>query len=79
MVAAEKGSVLLEAVSDDATSALLTTRGQGMDRALEAIEDVLLAAHHDLERLVVIVPAVFTCRHIGLFVLLKLVSFKDVP
>jgi hypothetical protein len=38
MLAAEKGAVLLEAVSDDADAAVLAGRRQRMDRAFEAVE-----------------------------------------
>jgi hypothetical protein len=59
MVAAEEGAVLFKSVSDDATAAMIAFRGKGMDRTLKTIKDVLLAAHDDCERLVVVVSAIF--------------------
>jgi len=63
--AAEHRSVGFDAVTDDRASAVLTARRQGMDRALERVERVLLASGHDLERLVVLVSADLAGRHRG--------------
>src|SRR6185295_1775204 len=53
----------LDAVADDAAAAVLATRRQGVDRALEAVEDVGRTLHHHLEGLIVVVSADFTSRH----------------
>src|SRR5262245_50554380 len=57
--AAEDGAVLLDAVADDAAAAMSALRRQRVNGALERIEGVLVVAHRDRERLVVIVAADF--------------------
>ena len=42
MIAAKEHSATLEAVADDARSAVLASGGQRMDGALEAVEGVVL-------------------------------------
>src|SRR5262249_39536201 len=55
--AAEHLSPGLDAVPDDLAPAVLARRGQPVDGALEAVEDVVIAAVDDLEGLVVLVAA----------------------
>src|SRR4051812_10279278 len=57
--AAEHAIADLEAVADDAAVAMAALWGEGVDRALEGIEEVGFAAQRDLERLVVFVSANF--------------------
>src|SRR5262249_45221205 len=52
----------LHAVADDPAAAVVAARGEGVDRALEAVERVGGAVDH-LERLVVVVAADFAARH----------------
>src|SRR5438132_9889070 len=61
-------------MADDFASAMLTFRSQVMNSALEAIEVMGNAVHHNFERLVILVPAHFTSIHKPsfLFVLLLL-------
>ena len=56
-------SVLLDPVSDHAAVAVRTMRRQRVDRALEAVEGVMLTFDHNLKRLVVFVLANFACSH----------------
>ena len=63
MLAAEECTRLLEAVADDAGSAMRAHRGECVDRAFEAIKDVGLTVVNYLKRLVVIVPTGFADCH----------------
>ena len=63
MDAAINAAVLLHAVSDDFAAAVRADRRQSVDRALKAVERVMLSAHHHLEGLVILVFANFACRH----------------
>src|SRR5690606_34323642 len=63
--AAEEPAVDLGAVADDLAPAVLADRRHEVDGALEAVEGVALARRHHLERLVVVVAADLTLRHIG--------------
>lgn len=63
MHAAEDAVFFFHSVADDPGSALGTFRRERADRAFEAIEDVFLAFHRDLERFVVVVSADFALRH----------------
>jgi hypothetical protein len=65
MLATIKCAPLLQAVSDDANSAMIAGRCERMNGAFEAIKSMRLAAHGDLKRLVVVVAAGFTCSHDG--------------
>jgi hypothetical protein len=53
----------LDAVSDDPATAVSADRRQLLDRAFEAIEDVLFARRDYLERQVIIVATNFTLGH----------------
>src|SRR5262245_59052815 len=55
----------LVAVPQDPAAAMLAGGGQGMDRALEAVENVRLTIHLHVEGLVVFVAAHFALRHAG--------------
>ena len=78
MIAAKEGSVFFEPMPNDATFAMTASRCQGMDGAFEAIENVLLAGHNDFKRLVIVVSAVFTCRHVGLLIGMRVTkSFQN--
>jgi hypothetical protein len=50
-------------VSYNARSTVLACRRQGVNCALETIERVRFAVHHNLKRLVVVIAAGFACRH----------------
>jgi hypothetical protein len=50
-------------MTDDFAPAVIAFRSDHMDRTLEAVEDVCFVLKPDLERLVVIVSAVFTLGH----------------
>jgi hypothetical protein len=67
VVAAIIGAILFKAVSDDARSAMLARRRQGMNCALETIERVRFAVHHNLKSLVIVIAASFACRHFSSF------------
>src|SRR5687768_2547332 len=56
--AAEILAARLHAVTDDPALAMVASRREHVDRALEAVEDVRLSVHDDRERLVVAVSAV---------------------
>jgi hypothetical protein len=64
--AAENPAFFLDTVSDDATAAVRTVRGERMDRALEAVESMGLASDDYFEILVIAIPADFTCSNNGL-------------
>ena len=59
-------SVRLDAVADDAALAVRARRSEYMDRALEAVEGMLLSALGDQEGLVVVVAADLTLSHCAL-------------
>src|SRR6188768_2854291 len=63
MVAAEHAAVRFQPVADDAHLAMLAGGRELVDRALEAVEGVALAALRDLECLVVVVTAGITLGH----------------
>jgi hypothetical protein len=65
MLATIKCAPLLQAVSDDANSAMIAGWCERMNGAFEAIKSMRLAAHGDLKRFVVVVAAGFTCSHDG--------------
>jgi hypothetical protein len=65
--AAENLTVRFNAVSDNPAVAVGTNRRQRVDRALEAIEGVMLPAHDYFERLVILIFANFTCSHTQIF------------
>src|SRR5215510_336331 len=54
----------LDAMPDDPAAALRADRGQLLDRAFEAVEDVLPARRDHLEGQVIIVAANFTLSHV---------------
>src|SRR5262249_55553889 len=54
-----------DAVSQDAAAAVRARRREIVDGALEAVVHVRLAVHHDLEALVVLVPADVAACHVG--------------
>jgi hypothetical protein len=56
----------LQAMPDDPAAAMSASRRQGMDRALKAVKRVALAVHHDLEGLVILIAANFTCSHLDI-------------
>ena len=63
MDAAEDFASLLHAVTDDPALAVRANRCQRVDRALEAIEGVVLAANNHLKGLVIFIFTNFTCSH----------------
>ena len=50
-------------MTDDFAPAVIAFRSYHMDRTLEAVEDVRFVFEPDLERLVVVVSAMFTLGH----------------
>jgi len=58
-------------MADDLASAMRAGRGQGMDGALKAVEDMRLPGDLDFERFIIVVPADFAFRH-GSFSLWRL-------
>ena len=65
MSAAIHLSVGLDAVSDDPALAVRTPRREQVNRALETVEGMGLAAARDLKRLVIVVAADFAPGHGG--------------
>jgi hypothetical protein len=63
MDATENLSVGFNAVSHDPALAMRANRRQRMDRALEAIEGVMLPANDYFKRLVIFIFANFACSH----------------
>ena len=63
MNAAEDFAVGFYTVPDDPAIAVWTDRRQRVDRALEAIECVMLSGYDHFKRLVIFVLANFACRH----------------
>jgi hypothetical protein len=61
--ATENLSVRFDAMSDDPAVAMRANRRQRVDRALEAIEGVMLSGNDYFEGLVIFVLANFTCSH----------------
>jgi len=61
--ATENLSVRFDAMSDDPAVAMRANRCQRVDRALEAVEGVMLPANDYFERLVILIFANFTCSH----------------
>jgi hypothetical protein len=66
MDTAEDLARLLHAVSDDPAVAVRANRRQRMDRALEAVEGVVLAGNDHFKRLVIFILANFAFSHISL-------------
>jgi hypothetical protein len=60
---AVKGAVRLDAVADDLATAVVADRRELVDRALEAVEDVVVARGDDLKRQVVVIAAYLTLGH----------------
>jgi hypothetical protein len=54
----------LHAMADDLAPAMFASRGQSVDRTLEAIEGVRATAHDHLEGFVVVIAADFALRHL---------------
>jgi hypothetical protein len=63
MDATEDLSIGFHAMSDDPAVAVRANRCQRMDRAFEAIEDVMLAGNDHFKRFVIFIFANFTCSH----------------
>lgn len=63
MDATEDLASLLHSMSDDPALAVRANRGERVDRALEAIEGVMLAGHDHFERLVILIFTNFACSH----------------
>ena len=55
--------VRFASVSDDLAAAMAAGRGELVNRALEAVEDVSFAGGDHLERLMIVVAADFTLSH----------------
>jgi hypothetical protein len=71
-------SVLLDAMTDDSTTAMVALRRQGMDRAFEGVEGARSLGGSYLERLVVLVSAHVTgCHDQGLQ--FRVLISRDVP
>ena len=63
MNATEDFSVGFHTVPNDSTIAMWADWCQRVDRALEAIEGVMLAGYDHFKRLVIFIFANFTCSH----------------
>src|SRR5690606_23797361 len=63
---AEHAAILLHAMADDAAGAMLAAWCHRLDRAFEAVEGHGSPGHHNVERLVVVVPALSAACHGGL-------------
>jgi hypothetical protein len=63
MGAAVHGPVRLDAMADDAATAVLARRGERLDGAFKAIEGVHGASHGDLKGLIILIAAGFAPRH----------------
>ncbi len=63
MDAAEDFAALLHAVPNNPAVAVWANWRERMNRALETIEDVMLAGHNHFERLVILIFANFACSH----------------
>ncbi len=66
MDTAEDLARLLHAVSDNPAVAVRANRRQRVDRALEAVEGVVLAGNDHFKRLVIFILANFAFSHISL-------------
>lgn len=62
--AAVNAIAFLHIVADDAAAALSALGREGMDGALEAVENMLLAFHDHFKRFLIIVSANFALSHI---------------
>ena len=51
------------AMADDFAATMTALRREDLDRALEAVKDMLLPLGQDLEGFIVVVPAQLTFRH----------------
>jgi hypothetical protein len=67
MNAAEDFAVGFHTVPNDSTIAMRADWCQRVDRALEAIECVMLAGYDHFKRLVIFIFANFACSHTQLF------------
>jgi hypothetical protein len=67
MNAAEDLSVGFNAVPDNPAIAMRANRGECVDRALEAVERVVLAGDHNFKRLVIVVFANLAFSHTQIF------------
>ena len=67
MDAAEDLSVGFNTVPDNPAVTVWTHRRQRMDRALEAVEGVMLPGDHNFKRLVIVVFANFAFSHTQIF------------
>jgi hypothetical protein len=63
MGAAVEGAIDFYPVADNAAAAVMTGRGQGSDRAFEAIEGMGLPSHDNLKGLIVVVATPLTLGH----------------
>ena len=63
MRAAKYSAAVFNAMTDDFAPAVIAFRSYHMNRTLEAVEDVGFVLEPDLERLVVVVSAMFTLGH----------------
>jgi hypothetical protein len=61
--AAIKGATRFDTVSDDLAAAMIANGRELVDRALEAVESMLLSGSNHVKRKVIIVTAHFTRRH----------------
>jgi hypothetical protein len=68
MRTAVKNTVCLHAMTDDPAATMGTSRRQGMDRTLEAVEDMHFTVPVDFETLIVYVAAYFTSLAIPLLI-----------
>ena len=67
MDATEDLFVRLDTVPDNPAVTVRANRGECVDRALEAVERVVLAGDHNFKRLVIVVFANFAFSHTQIF------------
>jgi hypothetical protein len=66
MLAAKDMAASFHAVPHDLATTVVAFRGQSMNRALEGVESMFVAADGDLKRFVVVVMADFADSHVRL-------------
>jgi hypothetical protein len=62
--AAKDGIILLDAMPNYPTAAMIAQRGESMDCTFKAVEGVLVSVHCHLEGLVILVAACFASGHL---------------
>jgi hypothetical protein len=61
----------LDAVSNNPAPAMITRGSQCVDGTLKTVERMFRTGHGDFKSLVILIPADFTCAHIGTSIISK--------